>query len=379
MSTLLYSRRRIGEICDIRYGSPLPASARKPGPIPVYGSNGVVGWHDETLVHSSAVIIGRKGSAGQVHLTHGPSWPIDTTFFIEPVPGVDVRWLASALRWLDLPKLREGGAVPGINRAAIQRLEVAVPDLPTQTRSADFIEGAVHHVEAGRVAAAIARSALDRLEEAAVSSLFADYTKGSPRVALRAISSTISKGTTPSGGGYARVEQGVPFVRAEDVVDSLDGSRCSTRITDEAHQALARSRLRPGDVLITIAGTLGRVGYVAPSAPALNCNQAVAFVRLDPGVANAEFVAAACRSDPVRSALLAGRAGGAIENLNLQQIGSLTVPLPSMDVQSAFLRDRSSLQRPFGSLASAMLARADAIEALPRSLLAKVFSGGPPI
>ena len=113
---------------------------------------------------------------------------------------------------------------------------------------------------------------------------------------LGEISEVISKGTTPTSLGFFYTTDGIPFLRAENVVGGpVSPQTVDFHISSETDAALSRSRLRPGDFLITIAGTLGRVGYVPDGAPLMNCNQAVAFARLKSEFADSRFVCLACR------------------------------------------------------------------------------------
>ena len=80
---------RIEEVCEFSYGSGLPTHLRQEGMIPVYGSNGIVGYHDQAITTGPTIIIGRKGSIGEVHFSLTPCWPIDTTYFIHHT--IDVR------------------------------------------------------------------------------------------------------------------------------------------------------------------------------------------------------------------------------------------------------------------------------------------------
>lgn len=76
----------LGTVLDLEYGKALPAKDRESsGTVPVYGSNGIVGYHDTALVAGPCVVVGRKGSAGAVNVSEGRCWPIDTTYFVEPL------------------------------------------------------------------------------------------------------------------------------------------------------------------------------------------------------------------------------------------------------------------------------------------------------
>ena len=100
-------------------------------------------------------------------------------------------------------------------------------------------------------------------------------------IRLGEISSIISKGTTPRGGNVAYTDSGIGFLRAENLVgyDRIDCSNMKYVDEDTHLGFLKRSILEDGDVLISIAGTLGRTGLVRSDNLPLNTNQAIAFIR----------------------------------------------------------------------------------------------------
>ncbi len=72
---------RLGVLCPFSYGKNLAEANRQlEADVPVYGSNGVVGRHDQAFTNGPTVVIGRKGTAGCVHYSNVACWPIDTTF-----------------------------------------------------------------------------------------------------------------------------------------------------------------------------------------------------------------------------------------------------------------------------------------------------------
>ena len=74
--------KALGELIELAYGKALKAGDRKGGSIPVFGSNGQVGWHDEKLVAGPGIVVGRKGNPGIVTWAHSDFFPIDTTFYV---------------------------------------------------------------------------------------------------------------------------------------------------------------------------------------------------------------------------------------------------------------------------------------------------------
>lgn len=101
-----------------------------------------------------------------------------------------------------------------------------------------------------------------------------------PVLPLEAVTTVITKGTTPTTLGFPFVETGVRFVKAESLTPqgSLLADKCAY-IDLAADEALRRSRLQVDDVLYTIAGVIGRTGYVQSDWLPANTNQAVAILR----------------------------------------------------------------------------------------------------
>jgi type I restriction enzyme S subunit len=123
--------RRLGDLVHLRYGRALPAAARVPGSVPVYGSGGVVGAHHRALVAGPGIIVGRKGTVGTVRWSQRDFWPIDTVFYVVPAAdAVPLEFLFLALRKMGLPSLRADSAVPGLTRASVVMSAIRLPPPP---------------------------------------------------------------------------------------------------------------------------------------------------------------------------------------------------------------------------------------------------------
>ncbi|GBD02194.1 hypothetical protein HRbin18_01930 [bacterium HR18] len=107
----------LGDVLELAYGKALKEENRKPGIVPVYGSNGQVGWNDEALARGPGIIVGRKGNPGTVTWVHTDFFAIDTTFYVVPKNKCpSLYFLFYALSAHDLPSLAADSAVPGLNR-----------------------------------------------------------------------------------------------------------------------------------------------------------------------------------------------------------------------------------------------------------------------
>ena len=134
---------RLADFAPFSYGRSLPSASRNPdGRIPVYGSNGIIGYHDIALTSGPTIIVGRKGTVGAVHYSSTPCWPIDTTFYIEGSDLELVRFKYYLLKSLGLDTMNYDSAVPGLNRDDAHAQEVSVPP-PTTQRSVSRILGSL--------------------------------------------------------------------------------------------------------------------------------------------------------------------------------------------------------------------------------------------
>ena len=113
---------------ELAYGKSLPKKKRTPGAIPVYGSGGVGGTHNEAIVDGPGIIVGRKGSVGTVFWEDDPFFPIDTTFYVTPLSGPAwLPWIYFQLDRLDIQRLGADSAVPGVNRRTLLAQQWVVP------------------------------------------------------------------------------------------------------------------------------------------------------------------------------------------------------------------------------------------------------------
>lgn len=163
----------IGELCEFAYGRALKEEVRRPGSIPVYGSNGQVGWHDEAFVKGPGIVIGRKGNPGIVTWSPTDFFPIDTTFYV--VPKGECRslyFLFYALRTHDFATLGADSAVPGLNRNMAYMSKQVIPPqnlLDTFDKQIRPIFDRIHqNTEQSRTLAAIRDALLPKLMSGAI-------------------------------------------------------------------------------------------------------------------------------------------------------------------------------------------------------------------
>jgi type I restriction enzyme S subunit len=178
-------------------------------------------------------------------------------------------------------------------------------------------------------------------------------------IRLETITEVITKGTTPTTLGYDFTESGIPFLRVQNIAGgNVNYEKDTLFIDTKTHASLSRSQIQPGDILVSIAGTIGRAGVVPDNAPPLNCNQAVAIVRPTHQVFR-PFLRLWIESSAAQGQIRNSTVTGTISNLSLSQLGNLGIPLPPLAEQRRIAE---------------VLNRAEALRAKRRAALAELDS-----
>ncbi|MFA0155732.1 restriction endonuclease subunit S [Vibrio sp. 10N.261.46.A3] len=125
---------RFGDLYHLEYGDNLPKAKRSgSGEYPVYGSNGVVGTHNNFSVDEACVVIGRKGSAGALNMSATPCWVTDVAYSVIPPTGIELNYCFLHLNTFGLDFLGKG-IKPGLNRNEANVLIACIPPTEEQHR-----------------------------------------------------------------------------------------------------------------------------------------------------------------------------------------------------------------------------------------------------
>jgi type I restriction enzyme, S subunit len=104
--------KRLGDLVELAYGKGLKKEDRISGNIPVYGSGGIVGYHNSALVEGPGIIVGRKGNVGSIFWSSRNFFPIDTVFYV--ITHVDLHYTYYNLSEQNF--INTDAAVPGLSR-----------------------------------------------------------------------------------------------------------------------------------------------------------------------------------------------------------------------------------------------------------------------
>ena len=207
---------------------------------------------------------------------------------------------------------------------------------------------------------------LDQLVKSRFIELFGEYDE---RKRLEEIATLITKGASPKWQGVDYCEEGTLFVTSENVREGyLDLSK-RKYLDNKINEIQPRSMLKRNDILINIVGaSIGRAA-VYDCDEVANINQAVALVRVDYSQINQTYLMTFLNSPQAIEMYGKMKKGGARDNLSLQNIADLQIPVSSMELQKQFATfieqtDKSKL---------AIQQSLDKLELLKKSLMQEYF------
>jgi type I restriction enzyme, S subunit len=127
-----WSATRWGSRVRLEYGKSLADYSNELGQYPVYGTNGRIGTHVTPLCQHEGIVIGRKGAYRGVHYSATPFFAIDTSFYVEPIAPVEMRWAYYELLRVDINSMDSGSAIPSTSREDFYSIPVVWPSIDLQ-------------------------------------------------------------------------------------------------------------------------------------------------------------------------------------------------------------------------------------------------------
>jgi len=311
------------EVCTLEYGASLPKRKRVEGKYPVVGSNGITGWHNEYMIKAPAIIVGRKGSAGEVVFIDKPCFPIDTTYYVKPVDKekVDMKYLYHILKELDLPALKDGAGIPGLNRNDVYATKkIPLPPLDAQKVIVAEIDGYQKIIDGARQVVVNYKPTI----------------KIDPNWEIVSLEEVCHFKRGPFGGSLKKeifVKDGFKVYEQKHAIRN-NFEIGEYYITKEKYNEMIAFALKSKDLIISCSGTMGKIAIVPKNFKPGIINQAL--LKLTPifDKANPIFIKHILESDFIQNKYFRDTAGAAIQNVaSVKVLKSIEIPLPSLSIQ----------------------------------------------
>ena len=363
--------RSVGDILQLEYGKPLHESDRNAnGRFPVYGANGEKNRTDKFYHDKPSIIVGRKGSAGELNLTEKAFWPLDVTYFVTfDEQQYDLRFLYYLLTTLELPKLAKG-VKPGINRNEVYSRVTLVPLLLEQQRIVAILDDAFEGIATAKANTKKNLQAARELFELQLATTLRRGGNGWVDMAIGDIC-TLKSGTTVAVN-LERSSGDIPYVKVAEMTmpANREGVATSIRFLNKSDIRAnwiipAGSVIFPkrGGAILTNKKRLALVDMCAD----LNIMSVIPSEKLTPDFLYLYFLTVDMRKLGT---------GSSIPQINNYDIAPLRISFPESKVKqteiTAALRKIETECQVLATLYERKLA---ALEALKQSLLHEAFTG----
>ena len=304
-----------------------------------------------TLLMSFKLTIGRVATLS-IDACHN-----EAIISIVPREGIDQRYLGYFLAQVDYDALQDR-QIKGntLNREKLDRIRVALPPLAEQLSIADvldLIRRSVRLQDRGLVTAqALKRTAMQMLFTRGLRGEAQKETEIGPLpeswgvVRVEEHAHIISKGSSPKWQGFNYVQDGVLFVRSQNVGSGAMEWQEKTFLPAEWNEKEKRSVLQSGDLLVNLVGaSIGRCAVGGPEIEGANCNQAVCFVRLDDKEVMPSFLNGFLLTAEGQAQIHDNKKDIARANLSLQDVRNLSMPKPTINEQREIVAILDSIDR----------------------------------
>jgi type I restriction enzyme, S subunit len=375
----------LGDILELKYGKSLAATVRDGVGHPVFGSNGIVGKHSEPLVQTEGLIVGRKGSVGEVQYSSCAFFPIDTTYFVDEFYLQPIKYWYYQLKNLPLTELNRSTAIPGLNRDDAYEQKIAVPPIAEQREIARRLDDLLAQVDSIKTRLDKLPQILKRFRQstlaAATSGKLTEEWRGEnkylnefpaswPEIKLSELG-VLARGKSKHRPRNDSRLFGTeyPFIQTGEVANS--GGLITEATKFYSAFGLKQSRLFPvGTLCITIAANIADTAIldieacfpdsvVGFSPDTRKCSALFMKYLIDVNKANLEAFAPAT----------------AQKNINLKVLNALVFATPSFEEQTEIVRRVTELFAFADQVEQRVAAAQVHVNHLTQSILAKAFRG----
>ncbi len=350
--------RRLKIISRFLYGKSLSENGRVDDGVPVYGSNGVVGYHNKAITSAPCIVIGRKGSFGKINYSNLCCFPIDTTFYIDQTAtNEDLKWLYYLLYTLKLDEGNEDSAVPGLNRGKVYERIAPLPPHSEQKDIADFLDRKTTQIND---IVEKQKRMIALLKEKRSALITQVVTKGLDPKAKMKDSGVEWIGEIPEGWEVRRlkwsllpgkegmrigpfgsslkldimVEAGIKVYGQENVIAS-DYTLGKRKVTFDKYQEMRVYEVNPRDILLSMMGSTGNFSIVPDNIEKGIIDSHLLRIRFQKTLSPQYFIYLSNYSTSITQQIDAIGKGSIMQGLNSKLVRQLLLPLPPFREQLA--------------------------------------------
>ena len=363
-------RVKLIDLCTPKQWKTLQTSELLEEGYPVYGANGIIGYYSEYNHEKSVIAITCRGATcGTINITVPESYVTGNAMCLDNVRSdVLQKYLYYCLQHYDFNNVINGSAQPQITRQGLEKVEIELCSLEEQRRIITILDNVSAEI-AGRKRQ---NQKLEELIKSRFVEMFGDPVTNSKGYPIHQLSDHILFLTSGSRGwAQYYTDKGEWFITIKNVKDcriSVDDVQC---INPPKNAEAERTRLREGDLLISITADLGRTGVVTKEIAehgAYN-NQHLTCIRLDRLALDPLYAAFFMESEAGKRQFEAKNMSAVKAGLNFDSIRSLRLIVPPLALQKEFTAFVSEVDKSKLAVKQSL----EKLETLKKSLMQQYF------
>ena len=367
--------KELGDFLSLEYGKPLKKEERdNDGKYPVYGANGVKSRSNEYYYDKPSIIVGRKGSAGEVRLAGKKFWPLDVTYYVKYNENeCDRIFIYHLLKKLQLQKLAKG-VKPGINRNDVYSMSVALPPLSEQKRIVAVLDEAFAAIDKAKANAEKNLANARELFESYLKQVFEKGDENWERKSLYELG-TITSSKRIYKSEY--VQNGIPFYRTKEIKEISKGRPISIElfISIQRYNEIKKSFGVPQikDLLMSAVGTIGEILVIENNDEFYFKDGNIIWFK-DFNSINTYYLKYALTAFVEKIKNLA--IGSAYNALTIEKLNKYIISFPkSVEEQESIVNRIDSLSNETKKIESIYQSKLSTLDELKKSILKNAFEG----
>ena len=295
--------KKIKDIANICYGKSQKEVEVEDGKYKILGTGGVIGYTNDFLWNRPSVLIGRKGTIDKPQYIEEPFWTVDTLFYTKINENYIAKWFYYYLDNIDLKKYNEATGVPSLSVANLNTIRIATPTKKEQEKIASILSTVDEQID--NVDALIEKN--KELKKGLMQTLL---TKGIGHTKfkkteigeipeeweIKELSELYSENIRDFGSFSTTklieyVEEGIPYLRAENFRENKIVLNSVSYITEEVDKLLDKSYVYDGNILFTKIGNIGcATVYRGELGTRCNSNATIAKIKIDENIYDSNYI-----------------------------------------------------------------------------------------
>lgn len=330
---------KLTEICDPKQWKTISTSEVTDEGYPVYGANGVIGYYSEYNHENETVTVTCRGATcGTVNITTPKSYITGNAMCMDNLrQDISIKYLYYALKNYDFSKVISGSAQPQITRQNLNNVQIKIVSKTKQLNIVNVLESVSLIVDKRKMQLEL----LDNLIKSRFVEMFGDPDTNP----LGWDECVLSKKINVLGGYAFKSDQfdennGIPVLRIGNI--NTGYFKPVNMVYWKKDENLERYAIYPGDLVISLTGTVGKDDYgnvciLGNNFEMYYLNQRNAKLEIKEGI-DKYYLSQLLKLEQVKKKLTSISRGVRQANISNKDILDLVVPVPPLEIQKQFAK-----------------------------------------